>query len=376
MRSLQRGLSLAGICLGLVTLWLGLLRQQPAQPAWIYFVSTRDANAEIYRMRPDGSQAVNVTQNRALDAAPLLSPDGTWLAFTSRRDGNLDLYKQGLFGQRVVNLTQRLQEDTYSVTWSPDGQWIAYIWEGILRTGEGPVPISDIFRLRNDGRQRQILNSASVKHYTPRFSPDGDWLLYGSERDGNPELYRARLDGVDSTERLTNHPGDDVSAHYSPDGAWIVFTSTRDGNPEVYRMRADGSDLLNLTQRPSFDGFPLWSPDGQWIAFLSTRNGNEEVYRIRPDGSDLLNLSNDPNDNARHTWSPDSQWLAYDDGDRIWRVRLDGTQRQALMPRFSDSTTPSYSPIYDLPWRWAWNGLLALALLLLSITKIPVAQNQ
>lgn len=347
----------------ITTGWLLILRQQPAQPAWIYFVTTRDSNSEIYRMRPHGSGVQNVTRNPALDATPLLSPDGRWLAFTSRRDGNLDLYRMHLFGRRAQNITDRLYEDTYSVSWSPDSQWLTYVWEAVLRTGEGPEVISDIFRIRADGTSRQILNSASVKHYTPRFSPDGLWILYGSEQDGNPELYRAPISGIAATERLTQNEANDGSAQYSPDGQWIAFMSTRDGNPEVYRMRADGGEPQNLTNRPTFDGYPLWSPDGQWIAFLSTRNGNEEIYRIRPDGSELLNLTDSPNDEAGHTWSPDGQWVAYDDGDRIWRVRADGTEREALMPRFSDSFKPLYSPIYDLAWGWGWNLLLGGAFL-------------
>mgnify|MGYP006213422077 CR=1 FL=1 len=57
-------------------------------------------------------------------------------------------------------------------------------------------------------------------------------------------------------ERLTTSAGDDIDPYWSPDGQYIVFVSNRDGNHEIYRMRADGSDPVNLTRHPGADRTP------------------------------------------------------------------------------------------------------------------------
>jgi TolB protein len=59
--------------------------------------------------------------------------------------------------------------------------------------------------------------------------------------------------------RLTDNPALDSMPAWSPDGYYIAFLSERDGNAEVYLMRADGSEERNLTNNPGFDGMADWS---------------------------------------------------------------------------------------------------------------------
>jgi TolB protein len=58
--------------------------------------------------------------------------------------------------------------------------------------------------------------------------------------------------------RLTNHPAEDADPAWSPNGKYLAFRTDRDGNPEVYTMRADGTGLTRLTNHPAFDGQPDW----------------------------------------------------------------------------------------------------------------------
>jgi TolB protein len=76
------------------------------------------------------------------------------------------------------------------------------------------------------------------------------------------------IDGS-NLQRLTNHRDDDSNPDWSPDGAYITFTSDRNGNPDIYVMNADGSDQHPLTNTPTYEWAAVWSPDGRWIMFRS-----------------------------------------------------------------------------------------------------------
>jgi len=69
--------------------------------------------------------------------------------------------------------------------------------------------------------------------------------------------------------RLTAHPGDEVFPKFSPDGKWIAFTGEYDGNPDVYVVPAEGGEPRRLTFHPSNDQVLGWTPDGRQILFRS-----------------------------------------------------------------------------------------------------------
>src|SRR5690606_11513975 len=75
-------------------------------------------------------------------------------------------------------------------------------------------------------------------------------------------------------------PGFDCRPRWSRDGRWILFTSNRDANHELYVMRDGGFDVRRLTFNPSLDDHGAWSPDGESIAFVSMRDGGFDIYRV------------------------------------------------------------------------------------------------
>src|SRR5262245_39234674 len=77
----------------------------------------------------------------------------------------------------------------------------------------------------------------------------------------------------DKWVRLTNHTAEDFHPSYSPNGQRVLFDSNREGHHEVYTIKVDGTDLQRLTQGSIDNDHPRWSPNGSKILFESD-NGN------------------------------------------------------------------------------------------------------
>ncbi|MEE8118512.1 MAG: hypothetical protein V3T39_03035 [Gammaproteobacteria bacterium] len=67
--------------------------------------------------------------------------------------------------------------------------------------------------------------------------------------------------------------GENGNPEFTPDGEWILFTSTRDGNSEVYRMRVGGSEQQNLSRNDATELHPVVLPGNRYILFDSNRLG-------------------------------------------------------------------------------------------------------
>ncbi|NNF26969.1 MAG: hypothetical protein HKN73_07115, partial [Gemmatimonadetes bacterium] len=95
------------------------------------------------------------------------------------------------------------------------------------------------------------------------ISPDGGWIVF----DLLGHIYRISAQGGDA-ESLTQASGVAVNYHprFSPDGQWIAFISDREGQNNLWVMRADGSDARAVfTDMDIRAATPAWTPDGQYI---------------------------------------------------------------------------------------------------------------
>jgi TolB protein len=123
------------------------------------------------------------------------------------------------------------------------------------RAGPGEPGEIGIFIANADGTAEHSLASTSLD-YNPAWSPDGQSIVFTSERDGSAELYRVKVNGSGLT-RLTNDPAYDDQPSVSPDGSQIVFVSTRGGETaDLWVLNADTLATRPLTSGPGGDFRP------------------------------------------------------------------------------------------------------------------------
>src|SRR5262249_39635155 len=117
------------------------------------------------------------TFDPADDRVPFFSPDGKFVAFNSNRSGTVDVYTKAVTGLGAEELVQKGPSDGAG-DWSPDAKVMLY------------VASSDIWELPMTGgrKPRLIIQDRGNQRY-PRFSPDGRWIVYGSNETGRYEVY-------------------------------------------------------------------------------------------------------------------------------------------------------------------------------------------
>ena len=143
--------------------------------------------------------------------------------------------------------------------------------------------------------------------------------------------------------RLTTGIGIETNPYFSPDGNWIAFTGEYDGNADVYVVPASGGVPRRLTFHPSVDEVSGWTPDGRSVLFASTRyssSGASRLYTFPVDGGGLP--SEVPLPMADRGWlSPDGNYVAYEplsQWQSDWKRYKGGQTQPIWIAKLSDST--------------------------------------
>ena len=337
------------------------------QNARISFISDRDGNEEIYVMNADGSDVARLTHTDGhIVGYPRWSPDGQRIAFTSDQNGNNDIYVVNADGSGLTQLTHSDSSDA-DPAWSPDGQRIAFTSgrlgdiysylanaadSGFTRGSVQIIGAAGIYLVNADGSGLTKLTDDSGTDFAPRWSPDGQRIVFVSDRDGDPDIYMMNADGPGLTQ-LTHSRQLELSPGWSPDGQRITFYKwPLDGKLEMYTMNADGSGLItqltHSVEIKSFHSFPVFSPDGQHVVrvvrFADPDGDDEdEIYLANPDGSDLTQLTvadsyQGPRDEQPVVFSTTTYDL--DGDDEIYIMNPDGSG----LVRLTDNTSRDFAP--------------------------------
>src|SRR5438445_4519414 len=128
----------------------------------------------------------------------------------------------------------------------------------------------DLWKVSRSGGAAERLTSGVGTEGGPRFSPDGNWIAFTGEYDGNVDVYVIPATGGEP-QRITYHPGADNLVGWTPDGKSVVFLSTRATGmptPKMYTMPVSGEGLPAELPFPIAGGQAAFSPDGSHIAYM------------------------------------------------------------------------------------------------------------
>ena len=235
--------------------------------------------------------------------------------------------------------------------------------------------LGDIWVADENGQNAHRLTANKARDQFPRFSPDGRWIAFSSDRNGNMDVYIIPVEGG-RARQLTFHSSDDLVLGWSPDSKSVLFSSSRgdDFMPNLYTVSIDGgmakaagtdmglygsyspdgtrlainrksqvywrkyyrgayqSDVTvldlaakkftDLTDFDGLDAWPMWSHNGH-IYFVSDRDGNglTNIWRVSEHGGQAEKITSFKTGDVR--WpsiGSDGQTIVFEHDFGIWRL--------------------------------------------------------
>ncbi len=283
---------------------------------------------------------------------------------------------------------------------SPDGSQIVYVRRGSdVMTDRART---SLWIVNYDGSGHRPLTDGTGSVSQPRWSPDGDRLLYVSSEDGSAQLWVRWMDTGQSAEltNLTESPG---GLSWSPDGEWIAMTKfvpesvpafakmpprpegaqwadppkvisklryradgagyLEDGTTQIFVLPAQGGTPRQVTSGPyNHGGTPSWTPDSRSLVFSANRHVggeydpiNSEVYEAIVATGEIRQLTDRVGPDGSPVVSPDGASIAYTGFDD----RLQGYQvtRLSVMDRDGSGSRVVTDLDRDIgSLRWAADG--------------------
>ncbi|CAN5428123.1 S41 family peptidase [soil metagenome] len=156
------------------------------------------------------------------------------------------------------------------------------------------------------------------------------------------DLWSVARSGGDA-KRLTTGIGIETNPYFSPDGNWIAFTGEYDGNTDVYVIPSGGGVPKRLTYHPALDEVSGWTNDGKSVMFASTRNSSSNYSRLFTLPIDGGGVPNEiPLPMANRGWlSPDGNYVAYEplsQWQEDWKHYRGGQTQPIWIAKLADST--------------------------------------
>ncbi len=284
-------------------------------PMWrgdkVYFLSDRDERKRmnLYVQDLAGGEARRLTDFKDFDIKfPSLGKD----AIVFENGGYV--YRFDLASERAVKIPITVADDfktgrgalvdvSRSVNdgdIAPDGKRVALYARGDLFT----VP-------EKDGPTRNLTQTSGIHERSPRWSPDGKWIAYISDRSGEDEIHLKSQDGLGEARAITS--GGSVykySLVWSPDSKKIMWA---DREQKLHFVDVDSAQVKQVVHNEVWEiRNYVWSPDSQWIAYVKPeQSGFSRIYLYSLQSGESFPATTDWHSSSSPAFSADGKYLIF-----------------------------------------------------------------
>ncbi|UCF38968.1 MAG: protein kinase [Acidobacteriota bacterium] len=251
---------------------------------------------------------------------PSVAWDGTLVYEENDNRGSLQLVWKSRDGRTLGTIGQP-QQRIWGPRISPNGKLIAV--HGVDNDNQ------DIWIHETERSVKTRLTSDPARENRANWSPDGQFISYSSDRNGDYDVFIRASDGAGEERALSKLPGDQWAEDWSPDGRYLVLVNLLSGSPLRLTTVDPSSDktgeptpLLGTSFR---EADPNFSPDGKYVAYTSNETGREEVFVQRfPDLGGKIQVSIDGGATPR--WRRDGKEIYFVQGDTLFSVSVSSGQ--------------------------------------------------
>ena len=253
--------------------------------------ATEEVDFDLTLITPDGRSRRTMLATARNEFDPAWSPAGDQFAFVTDRSGSLEIWtrsRDGVWERPIVTAKDfgASRTDTLaSLAFSPDGRTLAYqrgaegTWDMWLSPISGGAPV----RLTTTTGTNRPWRDA------PTWSPDGEWIAYVDNDAGKPVLVKTRVGTTERVDVLQAAALTFTRPAWSPDGKWIA-TQTDDG---LVRVSSDGGKPEAVSTAPILA--VTWRPDSRRLVALSESDtpGHFSMIEIEASSGNVQMLNPD-----------------------------------------------------------------------------------
>ncbi len=266
----------------------------------IAFISDKDDYFDVYlksaidgRMLKKlvrGQRAGNLEELHWLKGPSIsFSPDDEQLVFTAKA-GEEDALNFVDVREGEITKTITLQLDgIHNPAWSPSGNEIAFMG---IKNGQ-----SDIYCYDLENEKLKKITDDIFSNVEPKWSPDGKKLVFASDRGKyidhvpqhlkpnhidmkNYDIYEIQADGS-GLKRLVSSKYSDTTPSYAPEGDKIVFVSERSGISNIYLKDLQSGKEWPITNVLTGIFQPSWGGNANRLAFVSFYKGGYDIFQLK-----------------------------------------------------------------------------------------------
>ena len=244
---------------------MAITKKQGIAQGKIVFKVDTGSQSEIYVSDYDGYNAVKVTADGSIVAAPCWQTGKRALLYTTYKFGLPTIVRHDL-GSGERDFVARYGGLNTSPTVSPNGRRVAMI---LSKAGSPDVFVSDL-----DGSNLKRLTETREDESSPCWSPGGDTLCFASRLTGRAQLYTVSASGGTMRRLSTSGVANATEPDWSPDGKSIIFTSLM-GSFNLCTVPAGGGNAVVLVEGEDAS----WAPNSRHVIF-TRRAGNRRVLSL------------------------------------------------------------------------------------------------